>query len=86
MEWKQGHTSESRFGTPAIAGVSFCLRPDGQDPLARRHTIAVAPLSAGLTSNSRYRIKDAGPRNREENDVLPERCGPFHNADEEFCN
>ena len=43
-------------------------------------------LSATLTSNSRYRIKDAGLRNREENDVRPERCGPSNNADEELCN
>ena len=54
---------------------------------ATRHLqVAQPPLSAGLTSNSRYRIKDAGPRNREENDVLPERYGPFNNADEALCN
>ena len=44
------------------------------------------PLSVGLTSNSRYRIKDAGLRNREEKLVRPERCGPLHNADEALCN
>ena len=48
--------------------------------------MAQPPISARLTSNSRYRIKDAGPRNREENDVRRERCGPSHNADEELCN
>ena len=38
----------------------------------RRHrTIASAPLSAWLTSDSRYRIKDAGLRNRETNLFLP---------------
>ena len=44
------------------------------------------PLSAGLTSNSRYRIKDAGPRNREENEALPERCDELHNAEVALCN
>ena len=43
---------------------------------APRHLlVAQPPLSAELTSNSRYRIKGAGLRNREENDVLPKRCG-----------
>ena len=44
------------------------------------------PLSAGLTSNSRCRIKDAGLRNREEKHVRPERCGPLLNADEALFN
>ena len=48
--------------------------------------MAQPPLSAGLTSNSLNRIKDAGLRNREEKHVRPERCGPFHNAADEFCN
>ena len=43
---------------------------------APRHLqVAQPPLSAELTYNSRYRIKDAGPRNREKNDVLLERFG-----------
>ena len=32
-------------------------------------------LSVGLTSNSLNRSNDVGRRNREENSVLPERCG-----------
>ena len=46
--------------------------------VARIHESVAAEqplLSAGLTSNSLYRIKDVGRRNREENAVLPERCG-----------
>ena len=54
---------------------------------ATRHLqVAQPPLSAGLTSNSLNRIKDAGLRNREEKLVRPERCGPLHNAAGEFCN
>ena len=54
---------------------------------ATRHLqVAQPPLSAGLTSNSLNRIKEAGLRNREEKHVRPERCGPFHNAADEFCN
>ena len=48
--------------------------------------MAQPPQSAGLTSNSRCRINDAGLQNREEDGVLPERCGPFDNADEELFN
>ena len=54
---------------------------------ATRHLqVAQPPLSAGLTSNSLNRSNDVGRRNREENSVLPERCGPSNNADEELCN
>ena len=54
---------------------------------ATRHLqVAQPPLSAGLTSNSLNRIKEAGLRNREEKHVSPARCGPSLNADEALCN
>ena len=53
---------------------------------SRATRLCVQPPSAGLTSNSRCRINDAGLQNREENGVLPERRGPFDNADEELFN
>ena len=45
-----------------------------------------APSIGGADFQQPYRINDVRPRNREEIDVLPERCGPSLNADEVLCN
>ena len=61
---------------PAVINVDHVWCPTSLQPL----------LSVGLTSNSLNRSNDVGLRNREENGVLPERCDPFPNGDEELCN
>ena len=48
--------------------------------------VTAAPSIGGADFQQPYRINDAGPRNREEKHVRPERCGPLNNAADEFCD